>query len=71
MDNRDDPEILAVVPLPTASERTRREIMLARTMLVAIDLVLSGEPLGLETVRDLIREVKHTFPELAAEWDEL
>jgi hypothetical protein len=41
--------------------------MLARTMLVAIDIVLSGEPLGLETPRDLLRELWHSFPELAAE----
>ena len=26
MDNRDDPELLAVVPLPSAEERRRREI---------------------------------------------
>jgi hypothetical protein len=29
-----------------------------------------GEPLGLETARDLIREVEHAYPELAAEWIE-
>jgi hypothetical protein len=43
--------------------------MLVRVMLVAIDIVLSGEPLALETARDLIREVKHANPELAAEWN--
>jgi hypothetical protein len=62
---------LAVVPLPTPQERRRREVMLARVMLVAIDIVLAGDPLGLETARDLIREVEHTFPELAAERGEL
>jgi hypothetical protein len=41
--------------------------MLARVMLVAIDLVLSGESLGLETARDLIREVEHAYPELVDE----
>ncbi len=45
--------------------------MLARVMLVAVDIVLAGEPLGLETARDLIREIRHTYPELLAEWDEL
>jgi hypothetical protein len=67
MKNPNNPEVLAVVSLPTAEERRRREIMLARVMLVAIDLVLSNEGLGLETGRDLIREVEHTFPELAVQ----
>jgi hypothetical protein len=58
---------LAVIPLPTAQERRRREIMLARVMLVAIDIVLAGEPLGLETTRDLFREVRHCYPELVDE----
>jgi hypothetical protein len=38
--------------------------------LVAVDMTLAGEPLGLETARDLIREVEHAYPELAAEWIE-
>jgi hypothetical protein len=42
--------------------------MLARVILVAIDLVLSGEGLGLETARDLLREVRHTYPELVDEY---
>jgi hypothetical protein len=66
-DNPNTPEILAVVPLPTAEERRRREIMLARVMLVAIDIVLAGEPLGLETARDLFREVRDCYPELVDE----
>jgi hypothetical protein len=36
--------------------------MLARLMLVAVDLALAGEPLGLETARDLMRELWHAFP---------
>lgn len=63
-----NPEVLAVVPLPTSEERRRREIMLARVMLVAIDIVLAGEPLGLETARDLFREVRHCYPELVDEF---
>jgi hypothetical protein len=65
--NEDSLEVLAVVPLPTAQERRRREIMLARVMLVAIDLVLSGEGMGLATARDLVREVRHAHPELVDE----
>jgi hypothetical protein len=67
MDRTDNPEVLAVIPLPTAEVRRRREIMLVRVMLVAIDLVLSGEGMGLETARDLIREVRHAHPELVDE----
>jgi len=55
------------VPLPTAEERRRREIMLARVTLLAVDLVLSGERMGLETARDLVREVRHAYPELVDE----
>jgi hypothetical protein len=62
-----DSEVLAVVPFPTPQERRRREVMLARAMLVAIDIVLAGDPLGLETARDLSRELRHTYPELADE----
>ena len=71
MHNPDYPEVLAVVPLPSKQERRRREILLPRVLLVAIDLVLSGDGLGLETARDLIREIEHTFPELAAQRDAL
>jgi hypothetical protein len=64
----DDPEVLAVVPLPTPEEQRRREVMLARVMLAAIDIVLAGDPLGLETARDLSRELRHAFPELMDEY---
>ncbi len=64
-------EVPAVVPLPTGEERRRREIMLARVMLAAIDLVLAGEGLGLETALDLVREIWHCYPELSAHWDEV
>ena len=71
MDNANNPEVLAVIPLPTAQERRRREIMLVRLMLVAIDIVLAGEPLGLETARDLSREVRHCYPELQDDCNEI
>ena len=64
MNKPESPEVLAVFPLPTARERRRRKIMLVRLMLVAIDIVLAGDPLGLETARDLFREVEHAYPEL-------
>jgi hypothetical protein len=68
MKNADTPEVLAIVPLPTAEERRRREVMLARVMLVAIDLVLSGEGLGPVTARDLVRKVRHACPEVVDEF---
>ena len=68
MNKPESPEILAVVPLPSPEERRRREIMLARVMLVAIDIILSGEPLGLETARDLGKELRHAYPELLDEY---
>lgn len=67
MHNPDNPKVLAVVSLPSPQERRHREIMLTRVMLVAIDLVLSGDGLGLATARDLVREIRHTFPELLDE----
>lgn len=67
MNNPDNPEVLAAVPLPTAGERRRREVLLVRLMLLAIDTVLAGEPLGLETARDLFREVQRCYPELVDE----
>jgi hypothetical protein len=33
-------------------------------MLVMVDIVLAGDPLRLETARDLRREVRRTYPEL-------
>lgn len=67
MNKPERPQVLAVVPLPSAQERRRREVMLVRLMLVAIDLVVSGEGLGLETARDLFRDVRHCYPELVDE----
>ena len=67
MNKPESPEILAVVTLPSAAERRQREIMLARVMLVAIDIVLAGKSLGLETARDLGKELRHTYPELVDE----
>jgi hypothetical protein len=67
----DNPEVLAVVPLPSPEERSRREVLLASLMILMTDHILSGDPLGLETARDLIREVRHTYPELVDEWGDL
>ena len=67
-DNPDTPEILAFALLPSPGERRRREVLLARVMLLAVDLILSGEGLGLESARDLFREVRHCYPELLDEF---
>jgi hypothetical protein len=67
MNSPNSPEVLAVVPLPSAAERRLREILLARLMILMTDHILAGEGLGLETARDLIREVRHCYPELLDE----
>lgn len=41
---------------------------MARLMLVIVDIVLAGDPLGLETARDLSRELRHAYPELVDEY---
>ncbi len=68
----DEPEdISEVLAFPLPEERRRRQTTLARLLLLAIDMTLAGEPLGLETARDLVREVRHCYPELIPEWNEL
>lgn len=68
MNNPQNPEILAFALLPSPGERRRRELMLVRLMLVATDLVVSGEGIGLQSARDLVFEILHCYPELTAEW---
>jgi hypothetical protein len=64
----DEPEdISGVLATPTPEERRRREVNLARLMLVMVDIVLAGDPLGLETARDLGRELRHAYPELVTD----
>jgi hypothetical protein len=48
-----NPEVLGVLPLPSSGKRNRREVLLVRLMLVAADLVVSGEGIGLQSARDL------------------
>ena len=59
---------------PELSEHRREELALARLMAEAIGILLyTGETdldIRIETAKDMIREIKHTFPELAAEWGE-
>jgi hypothetical protein len=68
MDNPDTLKIPALVPLPLPGERMRRQVALARLLLLAIDMTPAGEPLGLETALDLVREVWHCYPELVDEF---
>jgi len=60
----DEPDIAGALATPSPEERRRRELLLARLMLLAVDLIVSGEGLGLETARDLARELRHCYPEL-------
>ena len=59
MNNADRPEVLAIMPVPL---QEGRQTALARLLLLTIDMTLAGEALGLETVRDLVREVRHCYP---------
>jgi len=68
MNNANEPEALAIVLLPSAAGRRLREVNLVRLMLVMVDIVLAGDPLGLETARDLGRELRHAYPELLDEY---
>jgi len=71
-DRMDKPENVAdILAIPLPEERRRSEIMLARVLLLAVDHVVFGEPLGLGTARDLVREIKHSYPELRREWNDL
>jgi hypothetical protein len=67
VDNPDSPEALAVVPLPTIEERRRRERVLARLLVITLDMLLSEGhtdlALRIETAKDMIREFKHVYPE--------
>jgi hypothetical protein len=60
---------------PELSEHRRKELAIARLMAVAISVILyTGEDdshIRIETAKDMVREIMHTFPELAAEWDEI
>ena len=58
---------------PELSEHRRKELALARLMAVSIGVMLyTGESdldIRVETAKDLIREFKHTYPELLDEWN--
>jgi hypothetical protein len=60
---------------PELSEHRRKELALARLMAVAIGVILyTGEDdshIRIETAKDMIREIRHTFPELLDEWNEI
>jgi hypothetical protein len=60
---------------PELSEHRRKELALARLMAVAIGTMLyTGEndlDIRIETAKDMIRELRHTYPELVTEWDEI
>jgi hypothetical protein len=60
----DAPEDAFALTTPSPEERRLREVNLARLMLVIVDIVLAGNPLGLETALDLSRELRHAYPEL-------
>ncbi|MGA8733653.1 MAG: hypothetical protein WB558_07000 [Terriglobales bacterium] len=67
MDNADNHEVLAVALIPAPDERKRRERLLARLLLLALEMLLSEGHTDLsvkiETAKDMIREFKHVYPE--------
>jgi hypothetical protein len=68
MSNADTP--LAIAVLPSPEERKRRERVLARLLVIALDPLLSEGHTDLavriETANDLIRELKFVYPETMA-----
>src|SRR5208283_30251 len=65
-ENSDEPEMLAVAGIPSAEERRRRELMLARLLVIALEMLLSEGYIDLaikiETAMDIMREFKHAYP---------
>lgn len=63
----DEAEVLAIAVIPSAEERKRRERLLARLLLLALEMLLSEGHTDLsvkiETAKDMIREFKHVYPE--------
>jgi len=68
MSNADTP--LAIAVLPSPEERKRRERVLARLLVIALDPLLSEGHTDLsvriETAKDLIRELEFVYPETMA-----
>jgi hypothetical protein len=60
---------------PELSEHRRKELALARLMAEAIGTIrYTGEDdshIRIETAKDMIRELRHTYPELVTERDEI
>jgi hypothetical protein len=60
----------AVVALPSAAERSRRERVLARLMVISLEMLLSEGHTDLavkiETAKDVILEFNHIYPETMA-----
>jgi hypothetical protein len=60
---------------PDLSEQRRMEFALVRLMAAAIGVMLytgdADADIRIETAKDMIRELRHTYPELVTEWDEI
>jgi hypothetical protein len=63
----DEPEVLAVAGIPSAEERKRRELVLARLLLLSLEMLLNEGhtelAVKIDTAKDMIREFKHVYPE--------
>ena len=62
-----EPEVLAVAVIPSADERKRRERVLARLLVITLEMLLNEGHTDLavkiDAAKDMIREFKHTYPE--------
>ena len=66
---------VSILDGPELSEHRRKELALAKLMAEAIGVMLyTGETdvgIRIEAAKDIVREIMHTFPELAAGWSNL
>lgn len=65
--NTDTAEVLAIALIPAPEERKRRERVLARLLVITLEMLLSEGHTDLavriETAKDMISEFKRTYPE--------
>jgi hypothetical protein len=56
---------VSILEGPNLSETRKRELQLARRMALAINVILNTKDLEvrIESAKDLVREVKHVYPE--------
>ncbi len=60
---------VSIIDGPDLSEKRRKELALARLMAVTIGVILytgeSNSDIRIETAKDMVREFRHVYPEIA------